>query len=212
MSRKASRSAGSGSGGRACPTCRVPKMGPHKLPDISGPVRSYVLDGLQRLSTLFGALCPRDARTQYGEKISDWDIYYRLEDLDFSAGPAPSPVPDDWLPLLVLMCSPALLRFQRRMLQRHPERESWINAADSLQKVLLEYKIPVIPFVTDDLDRATLAFARINSHQNADGRTRYARRADLPLHWDRTALICAIRSNGCGSLCGCSPAGTASRM
>ena len=142
---------------------RVPKMGPHKLPDISGPVHSYVLDGLQRLSTLFGALCPRDARTP--SEPSDWDIYYRLEDLDFSAGPAPSPVPDDWLPLWLVLDSPALIRFQRRMLQRSPDRESWLNAADSLQKVLLEYKIPVIPFVTDDLDRATLAFARINSHQ-----------------------------------------------
>lgn len=146
---------------------RVPQMGPHKLPEMSGPVHSYVLDGLQRLSTLFGALCPRDARTP--SEPSDWDIYYRLEDLDFSAGPAPSPVPDDWLPLWLVLDSPALIRYQRRMLQRNPERESWLNAADSLQKVLLEYKIPVIPFVTDDLDRATLAFARINSHQTPMG-------------------------------------------
>ena len=142
----------------------VPRMGPHRLPDapLGSPVRSYVLDGLQRLSTLYGALYPREGRTK--DEGSDWDIYYRLEDRDFSAGPAPLPVPPDWLPLWLILDSPTLLRFQRTLLQKHADREHWLTAADALQKVLLEYKIPVIPFVTDDLDRATLAFQRINSH------------------------------------------------
>jgi WD40 repeat protein len=142
----------------------VPKMGPHLLPSPppGNPVRSYVLDGLQRLSTLFGALYPRDSRSK--DDGSDWDIYYRLEDQDFSAGPAPSPLPADWLPLWLILDSPTLLRFQRNLLQKYTDREHWLTAADALQKVLLEYKIPVIPFVTDDLDRATLAFQRINGH------------------------------------------------
>lgn len=142
----------------------VPAMGPHLLPSPppGNPVRSYVLDGLQRLSTLFGALFPRDGRSK--DDGSDWDIYYRLEDRDFCAGPAPHPLPPDWLPLWLILDSPTLLRFQRKLLQKNPEREHWLTAADALQKVLLEYKIPVIPFVTDDLDRATLAFQRINGH------------------------------------------------
>src|SRR5690349_20954824 len=142
-------------------------LGPHRLPKpdrAAGDRISYLLDGHQRLSTLFGAFQPRlVAERDKAAKPSDirWDLYYDLADNQFTFGEKNG----DHRALLLLrtvLDSDELMRFQRGLAdQSHPDR--LIRATEELLSAVRAYTIPVIPIVTEDLDRAAMTFQRINS-------------------------------------------------
>lgn len=118
----------------------------------------YLLDGLQRLSTLFAAL------KGHGPLRSEEDddvlaIGYSLSRLEFvrMQGDDDRSV----IPLSVLSNSVMLLRFQRAL--SGPDTEEWIERSDELAKSFREYKIPVIPIVSDDFEVAARTFNLINS-------------------------------------------------
>lgn len=148
---------------------RSVRLGPHALPPtkVSGGVSQYLLDGHQRVTTLFGALYAgtrrwRAAGTPTNEENDDgldWGIYYDLMAHDFLLARGES-LSSHWLPLYLLLDSVALLSFQRSALRKDAVK---IREADFIARRFRETKIPVIPFVTDDLDLATRAFQRINS-------------------------------------------------
>jgi hypothetical protein len=147
----------------------VPRIGPHSLPDPAPSpttARSYLLDGLQRLSTLYGCLRPLPASASAftqdddGNEVS-WRVGYDLEAeqfaiLDREVQPAPT-----WLPLTLLFDSIRLLQFQRGLASQ-PDADQLIQRADALAETFRSYKLPVIPVVTDDLASATRTFERIN--------------------------------------------------
>ena len=155
------------------------RMGPHRLPAPepgderhrgstreTGRTRSYVLDGHQRLSTLYGALIPlvsgsRRPEDKLDEDKRAWAIYYNLRDKDFEII-ACGPVPSHMLPLDRVLDSVALLKFQRTLGDLE-DADDLVGAADDLTTGIRQYKIPVIPIATDDLERATTTFQRINS-------------------------------------------------
>jgi hypothetical protein len=140
-------------------------IGPHTLPEQPKdppPARSYLLDGLQRMSTLYGCLHPLPkAASPYttgedGAEVS-WRVGYDLENEEFvvlERGESPS---KSWLPLSTLMDSVGLLRFQRSL-----ATDELVDRADALAETFRTYKLPVIPVVTDDLAGATRTFERIN--------------------------------------------------
>lgn len=133
-------------------------LGPHPLIARSalGP-HQYLLDGVQRLSTLYSALFPID-------KISDADesyrVYFKLDTGDF-INSADEDLDESCLPLDIILDSIKLIRFQRNL----PEKigEEAIELCDSIAKAFRTYKVPVIPITTDDVDLATRTFQRINS-------------------------------------------------
>jgi hypothetical protein len=124
-------------------------------PPVTGIPRQYLLDGLQRLSTLFAAL--RDVGFLDEPTAT---IGYDLEEEafveSFDAANQPQIVP-----LRVLPDSLTLLRFQRKL--KGERLDTWIRRADDLAKAFREYKIPVITISSDDFGIAARTFNLINS-------------------------------------------------
>lgn len=136
-------------------------LGPHRIASAHAPVRTYLLDGLQRLSTLFAALNPRkDDENEYLSGDTPWNFYFRLDDSDFLLSDRREEDPA-CLPLWLLLDSVRLIQFQRRL--EGPRAIEYIRAADELAKSVWSYKLPIIPLSTDSLEEATRVFQRINS-------------------------------------------------
>jgi hypothetical protein len=135
---------------------------PHPPKPKSHIPRAYVLDGHQRLSTLFGTL-KRPVNEVLEDKANivdevNWRIYYDLEEEDFLLLKMRDTPKSNWMPANVLLDSLALLKFLRTL-----KDDELIQRADRLSKTLSSYKIPLIVIETDDLEHATTAFQRINS-------------------------------------------------
>jgi hypothetical protein len=146
-------------------------IGPHRLPEhpaVEGSLRSYLLDGVQRLTTLLGSIHPPTAASTPapGERFigqgASWDFYYDLEERTFRLLDGEGAAPATWQPLSLTLDSIGLLRFQRE-LAKLPESERLINASDELVSAFRDYKIPVLAIVTENLEQATRIFHRINS-------------------------------------------------
>ena len=137
-----------------------------KEPMPDGP-QQYLLDGVQRLSTLLSALTVANAddlsddESLYQVQDGDRVAYFDLEANDFIALKSSEEVKPYYMPLYLLSNSIAMYKFQRNLSGANVER--WIPILDSLAKAFREYKIPVIPIVTDDIGLASQTFQRINS-------------------------------------------------
>jgi hypothetical protein len=137
-----------------------------------GQVRQYVLDGHQRLTTLFdalgGALVTGDMETEATSDEEDWQgdairpIYFDLAERSFRVQRKPGELPDKWLPLSILLDPYKLFEFQKRHLETGVDRRL-VNRAESLASTFKDYFIPVVPIVTEDLELATQSFQRANS-------------------------------------------------
>lgn len=149
-------------------------LGPFALqPGRDSGSRDYLLDGVQRLSTLYGALNAPSERSLLEGQDNDDELdeqeqqipvraFFDLKQLDFLfLKPSEIPLPHQ-LPLNILMDSVALLRYQRS-LEHYPESDAMVEESDRLAGAFRQYKVPIIPIATDDLALATLTFQRINS-------------------------------------------------
>jgi hypothetical protein len=129
----------------------------HSLPPPArGLPRDYLLDGLQRLSTLFAALREFLDFGPDPAKPIGYDLEEEAFVESFDAVDQPQVIP-----LRALSDSIALLRFQRKLNGEHAD--TWIRRADDLAKAFREYKIPVISIVSDDFEVAVRTFSLINS-------------------------------------------------
>lgn len=124
---------------------------------------SYLIDGHQRLATLFGALYPGERETQEEEQDVRWPLYYELGAVrpSFRLPLRRGKVPDHWLRLNILLDGDALFDVTQHL--RKTDRRHLAKEAENLANVLRDYIIPIVPMVTDDLDTVTDAFVRINS-------------------------------------------------
>lgn len=130
--------------------------------------QSYLLDGLQRLTTLFGALRTpaENQRPASDDDEPRWPIYYDLQGGTNNAFRLATrrsgwKVPGTWLPLSILLDPTALWDFQQKLLEGR-ERDL-ARRAELLAARFKDYTVPVIPIHTDELDLATESFQRVNS-------------------------------------------------
>lgn len=134
------------------------KLGPYILSSSSEPIRSYVIDGHQRLATLFGALhVPAD-----GDQLPERIAYFDLNQDDFLFAPREQAADPLWLPLRYVLDFSSLLPFQRSF-AGHPHEKNLVRRTDIVVTAFSTYKIPVLPVATNDLDHVTRTFQRINS-------------------------------------------------
>lgn len=140
-------------------------LGPFPLDVRAGSgTKDYLLDGVQRLSTLYGSLnLPSGERLEQSEEDEiPYRAFFDLIEKDFLFL-QPEDIAEPYqLPLFILLDSVALLRYQRR-LPEHADRDQLIEESDRLAGAFRQYKVPIIPIATDDLGLATLTFQRINS-------------------------------------------------
>lgn len=130
----------------------------HRLPPPRPNVpREYVLDGLQRLSTLYVALRgpgSTDADAEGGPSVG-----YDLREQEFVEMEAGAD--DGILSLDVLGSAVTLLKTQRQW--SGPEAEVWLERSDELARAFREYQVPVVTIVSNDVELATRTFKMINS-------------------------------------------------
>jgi hypothetical protein len=139
-------------------------LGDRRLPapPDSGPW-SYVIDGHQRLTTLYDALHEPDTlgsnreplrRTVIDLEVPETTRYFVLESSRLRPGPTR-------IPTTVLGSARAVFDAQRRLFEAG--RSLLADRLEDLYHRFKDYAVPVIPLSTDDLDVAIHAFARINS-------------------------------------------------
>ncbi len=144
-----------------------PILGPMKLnrPEPE-PVRQYLLDGRQRLTTLFAALAPAlwtldetplpDGWEPSAPDGTPWDIFYDLDSQAFFLDDEDS---EGRLPMRVLFDDFGFDEWLRE--HGGTERKRW-NIARHVKSAFTNYQMPTMPIYTDDLQVVTLTFKRVN--------------------------------------------------
>ena len=128
--------------------------------------RTYLLDGHQRLSTLYGALRPLSQATSSNDgERQRWPIYYNLganaDDNAFCLQSHSDTPSLEWLPLSLLLNPIELFNYQKKLIEKgHPEHAKEV---ERLANVFKDYLVPVIPIEGEDLDAITESFSRVNS-------------------------------------------------
>jgi hypothetical protein len=130
---------------------------------------AYLLDGHQRLSTLFGTLIHRPEPAGTG-RDRQWWIYRTLgapdqRDQRFQHWGRHAP-PANLLPMQAVLRTMDFLSFARR-LARDPstadDTDALIDEAEQVAQRIKAYKIPVFRLFGGDLAHAVEAFSRVNS-------------------------------------------------
>lgn len=137
-------------------------------PPPDGPV-AYLIDGHQRISTLFGTLARRPAPP---EAPGEWRWWiYR----DLGMGRSMAPRFGHWpgqqpaarlLPMQAVLRTMEFLAHARRMAKEisdPAECDALVEAAEQLAQRIRSYKIAVVRLVGGDLSHAVEAFSRLNS-------------------------------------------------
>ncbi|GAB3156794.1 hypothetical protein GCM10027290_55450 [Micromonospora sonneratiae] len=130
---------------------------------------AYLLDGHQRLSTLFGALIHRPEPST-GSRDRHWWIYRMLgttdpRELRFQHSGRSAP-PANLLPMQAVLRTMDFLTYARR-LARDPSTaddcDALVDEAEQFAQRIKSYKIPVVRLLGGDLPHAVEAFSRVNS-------------------------------------------------
>ena len=143
------------------------RLGGYTLPKTNGQ-QIYVLDGYQRLSSLFGCLTnPEKANLDYDEKqvAENFSLYYDLDDESFVYMGGREPRPSQ-VPIYILLSTMDFRRYYRKNIEPYVQEailETYLDRADALSRSLIDYKIAVIEVTNAELDDAVDIFSRINS-------------------------------------------------
>lgn len=138
-------------------------LGPFRMdkPPEEG-TQSYLLDGHQRVSTLFGAL---HSAPPFSEEAADrprWPIYYDLDGEKFCLKPrSKAKPPETWLPLWTLFDARELFKAQRPLLEK--DQGELAYRAEVLAEQFKDFQIPVIPLQSESLEQVLESFRRVNS-------------------------------------------------
>lgn len=133
---------------------------------------SYLLDGHQRLSTLFGSLLRRPA----GEDLSSqrewmWHIYRDLENRAnrtdrFRHWRRTGSPPEHYLPMRSVLRTMDFLAYSRRLSEAMSDRgmlDALVEEAEELAHRIKSYQIAVVRLKGGDLRHAVEVFSRLNS-------------------------------------------------
>lgn len=138
------------------------RLGPYALPEVAErELHTYVLDGHQRLSTLYGALKNEEPTSEAEDEARRWPIYFDLERQEFRLASRASHIAITWLPLSRLFDPVELYDFQKRLIKNGQEKLA--RRAETIANKFKDYQLPIIPIVTEDLAQATESFQRVNS-------------------------------------------------
>lgn len=143
----------------------------------SGEIKTYLLDGHQRLTTLYAALADGLA-TEEGDlpvdpsQLLDEDLpgderptqlFYDLEHEVFLRSPASGDPPTTAVQVSILFDRYRIREFEHQHLFGHKNGKRLIHRLGVLVDAFKDYELPVVTLATEDKNLATEAFARINS-------------------------------------------------
>lgn len=132
-------------------------LGDFELPQTPDKYpRNYVLDGQQRLATIYGVL-------RWNGKPEDSNIYNVSFDLKTNSFlPTQSPAPATHIPMNIIFDTKRFRLFQTNLLSR-PDGQELIDATDVLSETFREYAIPVVAVTEATVDHVSSIFERINN-------------------------------------------------
>lgn len=144
------------------------RVGSYYLPKTNEQ-KTFLLDGYQRLSSLFGCLTnPTKSeleRNEY-EYTTFFNLYFDLEDESFiylrsNNKPLPYQVP-----VYILMSTSDFRQYSRKYIEpfcKFDKLDIYLDRADIFSRSLIDYKLAVIEISEADLSDAVSIFSRINS-------------------------------------------------
>ncbi|WP_444451995.1 DUF262 domain-containing protein [Rhodobacter capsulatus] len=118
---------------------------------------SYVLDGMQRLTTLFGAF-----NYSKGNSIEKLNVGYDLREMKFHHLESSQQKEHISVPLSSLFVPKKLLDLQSE-LALEPDGDILLDTVLKLQAAFQEYMIPTVTIQSTDVDRVVGIFERVNS-------------------------------------------------
>lgn len=142
-------------------------IGPYRINKSSSETR-YVLDGFQRLSTLFGALTnPNNVNLspQFSSVPKEFNIFYNLKTKEFTHSHSKS---ESFylIPLYKIVDTFEFLDFLNDLqftVSNDTERKKLIESAKEVNKIIYDYQIPHVEIKGGDIKSAVEIFSRINS-------------------------------------------------
>ncbi|MGD9994057.1 MAG: DUF262 domain-containing protein [Salinivirgaceae bacterium] len=144
------------------------KFGPYYIDKSNSNEFFYILDGFQRLSTIFGCLLnPSKTFLRYDEEewAKKYRILYDLEKDEFII-PRGNQVEPYQIPLYHLIDTFEFLSFSQKLqnlLQNQDEVIKYIDKAKNLATTLVDYSLPSIDIIGGEIQEAVEIFSRINS-------------------------------------------------
>lgn len=142
----------------------TPKIGPFEIKSNSSNY-SYVLDGFQRISTLFGALInPFTYGEGVDENYNDFIIHYDLKEEEFVLVRGKEETFQ--IPLYKLIDTFEFLSFSENLRLKILDEEvssKYINSAKKLANQLLDYEVPYVEIIGGEIEDAVDIFHRVNS-------------------------------------------------
>lgn len=148
------------------------KIGPFRIKNLSGTEGSkslFLMDGLQRMTTLYSMLHFPESSADSPEEIDKYKVYVDLNaenptDMFVRAHDLKkfklSLELDTLMPLSHVFDTRAFVKFSREL---PPEREDLLDKADEVVSAFKNYKIPIVPLESDDQSLVTKSFERINT-------------------------------------------------
>lgn len=143
----------------------------------------YILDGYQRLSTLFCCLTnPEKYELAYNKVLYSqlFELYYNLEEDTFEYARVKNKPTAVQIPVYVLLSTSDFRQYSRKNIEPNVPSEKldlYLNRADVVSRQLIDYKISFIEINNANIEDAVDIFSRINS-----------KGTDISLDWMVNAL------------------------
>ena len=137
---------------------------PIPIPRPSDIPLTYILDGHQRLATLYGGLrIPSDFSLDTKQENWQWWIWYDLKELEFIH--VTNHNPDPWLlPLRAVLRTTDFLEAARKLQENCPDNASeFIIEAEQVAQKVKNYRVAIISIKGGNLEQAVESFSRLNS-------------------------------------------------
>lgn len=141
-------------------------IGPHQIPAAGNKPINYILDGHQRLSTLFGILVrPTSSPISIDHDYWRWTIYYDLETDFFLHIIKESELKDHFIPLHKLWKTIEFIHESKRIAEKFPGQKGiqYVEKAERLAQSIKEYQIAITQIEGGKIDTAVHIFSRLNS-------------------------------------------------
>ncbi|PMO85939.1 hypothetical protein BCT01_02595 [Vibrio tasmaniensis] len=145
-------------------------IGPFKLePKDDNAYNIYLMDGLQRLSTLYCTLLYPIDTAQHQEDAKDVEVLCDLNSSDIDSLFVQRKTIEklkidtsqgNYMPLNCALDTRSLIRFQRNIPVEH---EDWIDKSEYIASAFKGYKVPVVPLESNQQEIVTKSFERINT-------------------------------------------------
>jgi Protein of unknown function DUF262 len=143
------------------------EIGPYTIKDNDGENTKYVLDGFQRISTLFGVLVnPQKYKQNNIENLKIFSIYFNIKENNFIVIKNKKDSGIFSIPLHMIYDNRELFNIIRLLDGEdiaEIKKEEYIDNARNLHDILHKYKIPFVEIKGGKINDAVEIFSRVNS-------------------------------------------------